>query len=257
MITKDIHFNSEQGLNHSGKEGRKTTIEPGYHQIISTISHELRTPVAIIKSNIQLLREFNYEIDPLVLEESFSLCNDSVDEVVRFLDNIQWLNRSTKLGHHPTYLSFGVKRIIHHLYARLASMNLDFHRIVLQWDLKDHDIISDKQYLRQVLLNVLSNALKFSNGKVQLIISTSNGQLSIKVQDRGIGIPEDDMELIFQPFYRASNAKHMSGTGLGLAIVHSMVENLGGKIQVASSMGEGSTVKIMIPYETSSQNSSN
>jgi signal transduction histidine kinase len=105
------------------------------------------------------------------------------------------------------------------------------------------------------LLNILSNALKFSNGEVQLIISTSNGQLSIKVKDRGIGIPEDEMEQIFQPFYRASNAKHISGTGLGLAIVNAMVDSLGGKIQVSRSMEEGTTIQIMIPYETNNQDS--
>lgn len=251
MITKDIHFNNKLGLNHFSKEGNVTSIDPCYNQIIGTISHELRTPVAIIKSNIQFLQKFNYEIDPLVLEESFSFCNDSVEEVIRFLDNLQLLNSTTKSERHPAYLSFSVKQIIHHLYARLACMNLDFHRIVLQWDLKDHDMISDKKYLRQVLLNILSNALKFSKGNVELIISSANGQLSVRVQDSGIGIPEDEIELIFQPFYRATNAKHLPGSGLGLAIVHSMVENLGGTIQVSSLMGEGTTIQIMIPYETS------
>lgn len=251
MITKDIHLNREMGVHHFGKEGQLSSIDLFYSQIIGTISHELRTPVAVIKSNIQLLREFNYEIDPMVLEESFSLCNDSVNEVVRFLDNLQLLNRSTKPGRRPAYQSFGLTQIIEHLYARLSSMSLDFHRIALQWDLKDRKIVSDKQYLGQVLLDILSNALKFSKGKVQLIISSANRQMSIKVQDKGMGIPEEEIELIFQPFYRASNVLNISGTGLGLAIVHSLVENLGGKIQVSSSMGEGTTVQIMIPYETS------
>lgn len=251
MIKKDIHINNMLDLNHSGNNAKATSGNTGYNQIISTISHELRTPVATIKSNIQLLRKFSYDIDGPILEESFSLCEESVNDVARFLDNIQLLNSANKSRIHPVYTAFRTKGIIHHLYSQLAQMNLNCRRIVLRWNLMDREIISDKKYLTQILLNTLGNALKFSNGKVELIISTSDHQLSIIVQDWGIGIQEKEIEMIFQPFYRTSDVKHISGTGLGLAIVHAMVENLGGEIQVSSDIGKGTTIKIIIPYELS------
>lgn len=257
MTTKDILANSKQDFSHSRENENVDATDSTYNSIISTISHELRTPVAIIKSNIQLLRKFSYNIDHSVLEESFSLCEESVDDVARFLDNIQLLNNTNKSRIEPIYSSFRVKTIIHHLYSKLALFSLDYQRVVLQWDLTDYEITSDKNYLSQILTHILSNALKFSKGKVQLTISTGNGEVSITVQDSGIGIPEDEVNSVFQPFYRASNAKHVSGAGLGLAIVHSLVEKLGGKILVSSSIGTGTTIKIKISNELSNQDSCN
>lgn len=251
MIIKDIHFKRDIDFNHSGNNGKATSGDPGYNQIISTISHELRTPVAVIKSNIQLLRKFSYDMDGPILEDSFSLCEESVNDVARFLDNIQLLNSANKSRIHPVYTAFRTKRIIRHLYKWLGESNLDYRRISLKWDLKDHEIISDQKYVSQILLNILSNALKFSKEKVQFIIATHNQELLILVQDWGIGIPGEEIEMIFHPFCRASNVKHFSGTGLGLAIVHAMVENLGGEIQVSSDFGKGTTIHIIIPYELS------
>lgn len=251
MIIKDIHFNRMLDFNPIGNNEKAHSIDPVYNQIISTISHELRTPVATIKSNIQLLRKFSYDIDHPVLEESFSLCEESVDDVARFLDNIQLLNSAGKSKINPVYSLFRAKRIICHLCSHLAKFNLDCHRIVLEWNLKNREIISDRKYMNQILFHTLSNALKFSNGKVKLIISTADDQLSIMVQDWGIGIAEEEVEMIFEPFYRASNVKHISGTGLGLAIVHALVKTLGGGIQISSSIGKGTTIQINIPYELS------
>lgn len=257
MTTKGILANGRQDFDHSRENENVNANDSAYNSIISTISHELRTPVAIIKSNIQLLRKYSYNIDHSVLEESFSLCEESVDDVARFLDNIQLLNNANKSRIEPIYSSFRVKTIIHQLYSKLAQYSFDYQRVALRWDLTDYEITSDKNYLNQILLHILSNALKFSKGKVQLIISTGNGEVSITVQDSGIGIPEDEVNSVFQPFYRASNAKHVSGVGLGLAIVHSLVEKLKGIILVSSSIGMGTTIKIKIPNELSNQDTCN
>jgi signal transduction histidine kinase len=257
VTTKDIQTNRRQDIDPSGGPEIDKAIDYGYNSIISTISHELRTPVAIIKSNIQLLRKFCYNIEHSILEESFSLCEESVDDVQQFLDNIQLVNNANKVRIVPICSSFRVKAIVHHLYSKLAQHGYDYQRIVLQWDLKDYEITSDKNYLSQILSHILSNALKFSEKKVYLTISTVNGDISITVQDSGIGIPEDEVNSVFQPFYKASNAKHVSGAGLGLAIVYSFVEKLRGKILVSSSIDTGTTIKIIISNELSNQDSCN
>jgi len=105
--------------------------------------------------------------------------------------------------------------------------------------------------VRQILTNVCSNALKFSNGEVKLLLKTTSQELTIKIQDAGIGIPEEETELVFNPFYRASNARRIPGYGLGLAIVSLLTDFLGGKIYMSSIVREGTDIKIIIPCETS------
>lgn len=231
--------------------------DPLYHQIISAISHELRTPVTIIKSNIALIKKFTYEMNSSVKEECFSLCDESVNQLEKFLENIQLLNNINNSTIHPHIALFRVKEIIQHVYFRLSQINLDYRRIKLHWELQDSHIISDKKFINQLLFKLLSNALKFSEGNVNLSIASSHHQLTIIVQDWGIGIAEDELEMIFHPFYRASNVKNITGIGLGLAIVQSLVKILGGTIQISSTIAKGTTVQINLAYELPKEDTSN
>lgn len=218
-------------------------------RIISSISHELSTSVAVISSNIQLFQRFSYDISQQLRDETFFLCGESVKDVSRFLDNIQLLNSI-----HKSRLTLGnstvdLKKIVRDLYLELKLMNLDHKRIMLKWHLKDKIIVCDKRLLIRILINALSNALKFSKEAVQLTISADNCDLSVTVLDHGIGIPERQIEQVFQPFYRASNARHIAGVGLGLAIVYSLVQKMEGEIRLSSEIDEGVILKINIPYE--------
>lgn len=232
-------------------------IDPLHYQIISTISHELRTPIAIIKSNIELIKKFNYEIDSSVKEECFSFCDESVNQLEKFLENIQLLNNIHNSTIQPRLELFRVKEIIQHVYDRLSRVNLDYRRIKLHMELTDSSIISDKKIISQLLVKLLSNALKFSEGNVSLSMATSNHQLSIIVQDWGLGIAQEDMGMIFDPFYRASNVKNIAGVGLGLPIVYSLVKILGGTIEISSALSKGTTVQLIIAYELPKENTGN
>jgi signal transduction histidine kinase len=98
-------------------------------------------------------------------------------------------------------------------------------------------------------LNLLANALKFSRTEVILRISTIQSNLEFVVEDFGIGIPEDEVEQIFSPFYRGTNVKNTPGIGLGLSIVKVLLETLGGKLYLHSSIGQGTIIRIVIPNE--------
>jgi signal transduction histidine kinase len=226
-----------------------------YHQIISSISHELRTPVAILKSNIQFLKEFSYDMDQEIKDESISMCEESIENVVSFLDNIQLINTTAKGQILASYSFFKMKQIISKVNVDLEKQNLSYKRISIQWDLAYSEIYSDPALLRQILTNLCSNALKFSNGEVKLLMKTTSQELTIKIHDAGIGIPEEESELVFNPFYRASNARRIPGYGLGLAIVSSLTDFLGGIIYISSVVGQGTDIKIIIPCETSPSNS--
>jgi K+-sensing histidine kinase KdpD len=224
-------------------------VESGYAQVISTISHELRAPVSILKSNIQLLRMFSFEIDKELKDESLAMCEESVENIVHFLEDIQLLNSAGKTTIDPSFSNFNVKRIMHNQSVDLGRQNLNFSRVSVHWDLEDNFITSDLAFIQRIVFNLLSNALKFSREDVQVSISNSRKKLNITVNDNGIGIPDDDVELIFKPFYRSENAKRSPGLGLGLAIVSTLSKCLRGEIYVSSSLYMGTTIKVILPYE--------
>lgn len=229
---------------------RPTMVESGYAQVISTISHELRTPVSILKSNIQMLRMFNFEIDQELKDESLAMCEESVENIVHFLNDIQLLNSAGKTDIVPEISDFNVKRIMHKQFVELGRQNLDSSRISVHWDLGVTVISSDLSFLQRILYNLLSNALKFSRDAVQVSISSNHQKLILSVSDMGVGIPEGDIEMVFKPFYRSGNAQKRPGLGLGLAIVSTLSKCLRGEIYVSSILDQGTTMKIILPHET-------
>jgi len=125
-----------------------------------------------------------------------------------------------------------------------CSIQTDFSHIPLI-------MISDERLLRSILTNLLTNAIKFSpdRERVFLTVKGSGHQLIIIVRDEGIGIDEDEIEKVFEPFLRGRSAASIQGTGLGLSIVKKSVQLLNGTIHVKSTLGEGTTFTVAIPNE--------
>jgi K+-sensing histidine kinase KdpD len=242
-----------QAINTAGLKliSRRRTGSIDYKQIISSISHELRTPVAILKSNIQFIKEFSFDMDQELKDESISMCEDSVESIVGFLDNIQLINMVAKSQIIPSFSFFKLNHLVHKMNVELEKKSLNYKRISVHWEMPVYDVYSDPVLISQILSNLCANAVKFSGKEVDLTLKTNKHELIIKLQDYGIGIPEEEHELIFNPFYRGSNARRVPGYGLGLAIVGSITEYLGGKIYLTSAVNQGTIIKIIIPCETS------
>jgi signal transduction histidine kinase len=227
---------------------RSGSIE--YQQIISSISHELRTPVAILKSNIQFIKEFSFDMEQEIKDESIFMCEESIESIVGFLDNIQLINMAAKSQIVPVHSLFKLKHLIQKVNVDLEKQNLNYKRINVRYDVPISEVYSDFTLLRQILTSLCSNAIKFSGGEVDLQLKTTSHELILKISDTGIGIPEDEADLIFNPFYRASNARRVPGYGLGMAIVSSLTDYLDGKIYFSSVVRQGTEIKIIIPCET-------
>jgi len=107
----------------------------------------------------------------------------------------------------------------------------------------------DAKLLRHILGNLLSNALKYSPGEraVRFSVHCDPNQITFRIEDQGIGIPQEEQKRMFEAFHRASNAKHLPGTGLGLAIVKQSVELHGGTVAFESTEGVGTTFTVVIP----------
>ena len=112
------------------------------------------------------------------------------------------------------------------------------------------DVIADKQMLKNILINLISNAIKYSQEGKKIYFNTEAGNdfLKIVIRDEGIGIPEEDQDMLFERFFRAHNAGNIQGTGLGLNIVKKHVELMQGRIGFTSALGKGTTFTIELPF---------
>lgn len=217
------------------------------NEILNSIALELRTPVAVIKSNIQLLKKFCTSTENSLMEESFLLCEDSVDNIFRFINCVNFLSDAVQGKLRLKKKCFNLKRFLNQVMEELRCSNFDVSRINVDLAVSNLNVIADQYLLNRVVVNLVVNALKFSRSRVELIISELDNKLIIEIRDYGIGIPEQELADVFSPFVRASNVKMISGTGLGLSIVSRAVEYLEGSMCVNSILGKGTDFKIVIP----------
>jgi len=249
MNSKNI--TNDRGISHSKLKlvcfSKFNELE--YSRIISAISHDISNPVATLKSNIQLLRNNLSSNEKELDAEILCMCDESTEELVRFLDNIRLVNSVIKSSNQPKFSLFKIENIFSTLFLDLKSLSLDHRRITVQTNLEFKEFSSDIDFLRRILLNLVANALKFSRAEIILTISTIQSNLEFVIQDFGIGIPEDEIDQIFSPFYRGTNVKNTPGIGLGLSIVKVLIESLGGQLYLDSSIGKGTIIRIVIPNE--------
>ncbi|NNU33404.1 ATP-binding protein [Mucilaginibacter sp. S1162] len=123
------------------------------------------------------------------------------------------------------------------------------HELIYQHSGKEHIICSDRNLLKHCAVNLLSNAVKYSAEPGRIVLRTEVGAegFTIVVSDRGIGVPADEQQKLFEPFFRASNALEIAGTGLGLHIIKNYVHQLGGEITLKSRENKGTTFSLSFP----------
>lgn len=217
------------------------------YPLLNIISAELQAPIAMIRTNIQLLRNFCNHLDISLLTEIFVMCEDSIESIHGFIEKIDLICISDKslLKLKPEW--FSISLATNQVFAELGQLNHDISRIKFINSSINYNLCQDKYLFRRILVNLLSNALKFSTGEVELEISSTKNELSIIVSDSGIGIPENQFEEIFNPFVRAINARKIKGSGLGLSIVANVVKCLNGDITLRSEVGKGTEFRIAFP----------
>lgn len=221
-------------------------------QVISTISHEFRTPISIIYSNLQLLKKFSYKIEEGIQKDAFELTTIAIQSLSKTLDNLTLLNQSNKGVLSYTAVEFDLLKECRRIASEISSINHNDGRIITKFNFPAGMVTMDKTLLNHVLSNLLVNALKFSSDdtKVEFLLQDIDGRrATFMIRDQGIGIPEEDRELIFESFYRGTNAKGIKGTGLGLSIARRCVELQKGTIEITGKLEKGTEVNVILPYE--------
>lgn len=219
-------------------------------QMMRRISHEFRTPLAIIQMNVENLYRYYERLDESQRTEKLHKTRRQIDHINRMLEDIGHLLRGQALEFQPkpTPIVALCREIID--YVQLHEQETG--RIDLCSNLAEDSIyLLDADIVRAILANLLSNALKYSpaDKRVTLHLNTYANGLELRVVDQGIGISPEDQARIFEPFFRAQQAESINGMGLGLSIVADAVRTHNGTISIESELGRGTTFTVCLPAQ--------
>jgi K+-sensing histidine kinase KdpD len=231
---------------------RLRTLDELQRGFVSAVSHELRTPLTCIKTSVELLDALGH--DPA--DDQVELVRTIKHHVARLEAFVTELLESTKLeagqitlSRQPTDLASLVERAVEALRPlsdrRGQAVQVQLPEIV-------SPVHVDRRRIEQVLINILSNAIRYTpkQGRILIQISDTTDSLRVCVTDNGPGIPDEDQAHVFEKFYVVSNDPGLSRLGLGLYIAREMIELHGGCIWVESQLGEGSTFCFQVPRAT-------
>ncbi|WP_460610523.1 sensor histidine kinase [Hymenobacter terrigena] len=219
-------------------------------RFVAMASHEFRTPLTAVLTSATLVEKYPAaEQQPQRLRH-LDRIRASVKHLTDILEEFLSVGKieEGKIEAHPARLA--VPTLLREAVAEVQGLRKPGQHIELSTD-GPETVWLDASLLRKVLVNLLSNALKYSaeNTTVRLSATGRPGRLMLLVQDEGVGISADDQEHLFQRFYRARNATNTPGTGLGLYIITKYLELMGGSISLQSELNVGTTVTITLPYE--------
>ena len=218
-------------------------------RFICMTSHEFRTPLTAILGSTELLRHYSQSWTDNKKQLYFDRIQGNVQHMIQLLEDVLLLGKAEagKLKFEPEKID--LVQLCRTLVAELQYFPGTKHTLVFSEQFRCTDVYMDEQLLRQILGNLLSNAIKYSSigSTVRFTLACEDETVIFQIQDQGIGIPPEDIQHLFESFYRAKNVSNIAGTGLGLAIVKKAVDLHGGKISVMSEVGVGTTFTVKMP----------
>ena len=225
------------------------------NEFISMASHELRSPVTTINGFVSMMLADHYGKVNEEMRDGLKNVQSEAGRLgilVEDLMNVNLIEQGRiKVETEPTDIEPILEEVIKNLQAKAKKKDL-----VLNYETEETKkvvIKIDPKRLRQILINLIDNAIKYTEkGSVNLILDTNNGKLSIKVKDTGIGMAPEQREKLFEKFYRvrSDKTKDIRGTGLGLWITKQLVELMGGQIFIDSIENTGTQAIVLFPLST-------
>jgi PAS domain S-box-containing protein len=223
------------------------------NRFVSIASHEFRTPLSTISFSAGFIRKYKHKISAEEFDKKLAGIDKQVQHMTFLLDDILTLGKSDAGAIQVKSSKLNIRSFLEKTIEEVRNAHQNSHRIDFDFTMpvKAEEIETDEKLLRNVFVNLLSNAIKFSPGKESVSVrgEMEGNNIVLQVKDSGIGIPEEDVRNIFEPFHRGNNAAAIQGTGLGLSIVKKAVDLLKGTIEVASEPGCGTTFTVKIPSE--------
>jgi signal transduction histidine kinase len=218
-------------------------------RFVSMASHEFKTPLSTILSSASLISNYvNLQSQPQ-REKHVQRIKNSVKHLNDLLEDFLSLGRLDENLIRANAVQFDLKEFLEDTMEEMKINLRKGQQIQLRQD-GLADFITDRRLLKNIFLNIISNAIKFSpeQGVIAVQINNTNDKLFITVSDSGIGISEDDQKHLFNSFFRGNNTLNIEGTGLGLHIVKRYINLLKGTINIQSELKKGTTIKIELPH---------
>ncbi|PPT05405.1 Circadian input kinase A [Geitlerinema sp. FC II] len=224
--------------------------------IITTISHEYRTPLTTIFSTSELLEHYRHKLSEEKFVKYLKRIQESVKYLTSLFNDVIFVDRmqlgQLELDREEVDLKLLCCEVIDRLKPNIKpGQSLKFSHQIIETIEPSIQNTWDKDILFQILHNLLSNAIKFSSeqSEIDLELIETQHAIQFKIGDRGVGIPPDSLERLFELFYRGKNSKNTRGTGLGLTIVKKCVDLCNGEIAVESEVGAGTTFTVTLPRQ--------
>jgi PAS domain S-box-containing protein len=215
------------------------------NRFVSVASHEFRIPLSTISAHVKNVKtnEQLRKSDTQALEA----IENQVLHMKKLLEDVLTVKKGEINALIANYQRVEIIRFLKELVNEALTNAQHSHEVRTEFNVPYLEIESDEKLLRNIFLNLLSNAIKFSPGQKEIVLSVNadSHQVAIKVTDKGIGIAEQDLKMIFEPFHRGSNAGSIKGTGLGFSIVKKAVDVLGGTLHINSVINEGTTITVI------------
>jgi signal transduction histidine kinase len=218
-------------------------------RFVSMVSHEFRTPLAVILMNADMLRRYSRRLNESQKEQYLSSIHSSIKHMANLLDDVLVISRAEagKMDFNPERVDLEAfsKDIINEIRTTTEPSLVFLFSVTGRCT----ETIVDKKLWQLIVSNLVSNAAKYSlsGGAIRIDLGCDADQIVFRIRDEGIGIPEKDQRHLFETFHRAQNVGRIPGTGLGLAIVKQCVEQHGGTVAFESVENVGTTFTVTLP----------
>lgn len=222
--------------------------------LVSTISHEFRTPMTTIRTSAELIAMY---MDGQLFEKAqridkqLNTITGEIDRIIDLMNSVLTISKNDagKTNFNP--IKFDLRQLCLDVIETSFDNQKNGSRVQLSFEGMDFMVFADKNLMEYSLFNLLNNAFKYSEGAgdIKLNLNSISPEIILEIIDFGIGIPEEDQHKLFNTFFRASNTNGIQGTGLGLYIVKTFTEKNSGKIKLESHLGEGTKVTLKFPLQ--------
>ncbi|MCQ2771039.1 MAG: cell wall metabolism sensor histidine kinase WalK, partial [Clostridia bacterium] len=248
--TKDKSNKGVMCVIHDNTE--RLALEKSRKEFVSDVSHELRTPLTAIKGFVETV-VLHPELDSEIKDQFMNDVIFECDRMTRIVEDLLVLSRLDNNRTAWKIETFDFYQFLEHL-SNIMSVEAEKHHHDLECVAEKNleNMTGDREKLQQVLVNIVSNSIKYTpdGGKIRIVAKKAENGVVVCVEDNGMGIPQEDIPRLFERFYRVEKARttDSGGSGLGLAITKEIIDSHGGKVWVESEVDVGTKMYVYMPY---------
>jgi PAS domain S-box-containing protein len=249
-VSRDIESRKKQEYLINENLKKEKQLNKIKSDLITTISHEFRTPLTIIRAYVELIS--NFQKNNISDHSHIEIINSEIDRMLVMMQNAIMIEKVDENSRLYEFKKVDVISFLKNVLVKVSGLKIDNRKISIKRKKRNFKpLFINEEQMQYAFENLLSNALKYSLGSnpPEIFIDENDYGTYITIKDYGIGIPKDAMNRVFNPFFRASNTRKSSGSGLGLSIVQKILTIHKANIEIESVLNKGTTVIICFPFK--------